>query len=151
MTIKLKRMGLLIIGVLLFVILCCAILVPLANDNAACKTAQSIKGIPLPNNTEIVETFSAAGKLVGNGNGMQYLGGILIRSELSLEDIRLYYSQYANNEWECIVERQIDKNIAFIEHSTISLEADIDGNDYFIVYSWGDNTSIFSGLEYQVH
>lgn len=69
MTIKLKRMGLLIIGVLLFVILCCAILVPLANDNAACKTAQSIKGIPLPNNTEIVETFSAAGKTCRNGNG----------------------------------------------------------------------------------
>ena len=82
---------------------------------------------------------------------MQYLGGILIKSELSLEDIRLYYSQYANNEWECIVERQIDKNIAFIEHSTISLEADIDGNDYFIVYSWGDNTSIFSELDIRGH
>lgn len=49
------------------------------------------------------------------------------------------------------MERQIDKNIAFIEHSTISLEADIDGNDYFIVYSWGDNTSIFSELDIRGH
>ena len=38
----------------------------------------------LPKNTELIESIYKAGKLVGNGNGMQYFGVILIKSELPL-------------------------------------------------------------------
>ena len=96
-----------------------AVSIPIVNNNVACKTAQHIEEIPLPPKTESVETFSAAGKLVGNGNGMQYIGGLVIKSGLPLEDLRSYYSQYAENEWECIVEKQTSQSIQFIEHGNV--------------------------------
>ena len=51
----------------------------------------------------MIESISRAGKLTGNGNGMQYFGAILIRSDLSLEELDAYYSRYRSNEWECLV------------------------------------------------
>lgn len=59
---------------------------------------------PLPEQTELIEAISKAGKLTGNGNGMQYFGAILIKSELSLEELETYYSDYRSNEWEYLVE-----------------------------------------------
>lgn len=49
-----------------------ALSIPIVNDRVAVKTAESVKNIELPDNTEYIETFSEAAKLVGNGNGMQY-------------------------------------------------------------------------------
>lgn len=146
-----KKIGIAFIGILFLIIVGFTISIPIINDGIAHKTAQHIERIPLPPNTELVETFSAAGKLVGNGNGMQYLGGLLVKCELSLEDLQSYYSQYAESEWECIVERQTSKSIQFIEHGSVFLNADIEGDDYYIVYSWGDNTSLFSELDIRGH
>lgn len=139
------------VSVLIFSILGFMISIPIVNNDIANKTATSIKEIELPNNTQYIETFSEAGKLIGNGNGMQYIGGILIKSELSLQDLQLYYSQYAKNDWECIVEKQTNKNISFIEHEKVSLNSDINGDTYYVVYSWGDNDSIYSELDLRGH
>lgn len=125
--------------------------VPIVNDSIANKTAKSVREIELPNDTEYIESFSKAGKLTGNGNGMQYLGGILIKSELSLEELQSYYSQYAKNDWEFMVEHQTDSRIAFIEHGTVSLNSDINGDNYYIVYSWGSNDSIYSEFDIRGH
>ena len=35
----------------------------------------------------LIESLSEAGRLTGNGNGLQYFGAVLIRSELSLEEL----------------------------------------------------------------
>lgn len=140
-----------VIGIFIFAIVGLTVFIPIFNDNTAKKTAQNVKEIALPTNTECVETFSKAGKLVGNGNGMQYLGGILIKSELSLQELQSYYSQYTKNEYECIVEQQTDKNISFIEHGTVSLHTDINSESYYIVYSWGDSNSVFSVLDLRGH
>ena len=131
------------IGIIMAIIIFIAS-IQISNDGVAVKTAKGVKAIKLPDSTEYVEMFSEAGKLTGCGNGMQYLGGILIKSELSLEDLQSYYSDYAQNEWECIVERQTDKNIRVVEHGTVSLNTDINSENFYIVYSWGENNSIYS-------
>ena len=125
--------------------------IPIVNDNVAKKTAERMKDTQLPNDSEYVESFSAAGKLVGNGNGMQYLGGILIRSEQSLEALKMYYSQFSQNEWEFIVENQKGRNVSMIEQGTLRLESDAEGDNYFIVYTWGDNDTIFDALDIRGH
>ena len=125
--------------------------IPIVNDNVAKKTAERIKDTQLPNDSEYVESFSAAGKLVGNGNGMQYLGGILIRSEQSLEALKIYYAQFSQNEGEFIVENQRGRNVSMIEHGTLRLESDAEGDNYFIVYTWGDNDTIFDALDIRGH
>ena len=53
----------------------------------------------MPERTEIIDSVSLAGKLVGNGNGVQYFGAILLKSKLSLNDLEDYYSVYQKNEW----------------------------------------------------
>lgn len=125
---------------------------PIVNDNMAKKTANEFADLPLPNSTEFIEPIYKAGKLVGNGNGMQYLGAILIKSELSLEELKEYYSGYAEKEWNCIVENQIDTDVIIMgEHTGLTFKTDIEGDNYFIVYSSGDNNTIFHELDIRGH
>lgn len=116
---------------------------PIVNNNIAKKTANELVNLPLPNNTEFIESIYEAGKLVGNGNGMQYFGAILIKSELSLEELKEYYLEFAESEWKCIVESQINSDVKIMEHTRLTFKADIEGDNYYIVYSWGDNNTIF--------
>jgi hypothetical protein len=127
------------------------IAVPIVNNNIARNTAKELSTIPLPDKTEYVERVSLAGKLVGNGNGMQYFGAILIKSELTLEELKTYYSNFANNEWECIVENQTDNRIQVIEHGKLEFQSEINSNEYFIVYSWGNNNSVFDNFDLRGH
>ena len=124
-------------------LLCFLIAAPVVNSNVAKKTAKELVNLPLPENTEYIEAIYKAGKLVGNGNGMQYFGAILIRSELSLEELKEYYSAFAEHEWECVVEEQTGQEIKFIEHTRLTFKTEIDEDRYYIVNSWGDNNTIF--------
>jgi len=141
------KKGTIAIGICLIALLAFTIAIPLANDRAAAETAERIQEIELPEAAEYIESFSKAGKLVGNGNGMQYLGGILIRSGLTLEALQAHYAPYAQSEWECVVERQTGQDIQFVEHGTVSLRAAVDGDDYFIVYAWGSGPALFQELD----
>lgn len=140
-----------IIVTIVVVFLVFLVCIPIVNDGIAKKITEKIKDTDIPNNSEYAESFSAAGKLVGNGNGMQYFGGILIKSELSLEELKTYYSQFAQNEWEYIVENQTCRNVQIIEHGILTLSTDIEGDNYFIVYSWGDNDTVFDELDIRGH
>ena len=91
---KLKLVGMLAAVVLIGGV----ISIPLINNYTAYKVERVLCDIPLPEEAELIESLSQAGKLTGNGNGMQYFGAILIRSELSLEELDVYYSDYRSNE-----------------------------------------------------
>lgn len=140
-----------VMGIFFLAVVGFLISIPIVNNSIARQTAQNIKKIDLPNYTEYRETFSKAGKLTGNGNGMQYAGGILIKSDLSLPELQSYYAQYENNGSSCIVEKQTGQNIPFIEHGTVSLRTDIDSDTYYIVYSWGNSHFAFSDLDLRGH
>ena len=88
--------------------------IPIVNNIHAENVKKDLLKIPLPEKTELIDSISIAEKLVGNGNGMQYFGAILIKSELSLDDLDRYYSQHRNNDWSYQVEVQTDKNINII-------------------------------------
>ena len=76
-----------VVGILAAVVLIGGVIsIPLINNHTAYKVEKTLCEIPLPEETELIESLSQAGKLTGNGNGMQYFGAILIRSDLSLED-----------------------------------------------------------------
>lgn len=137
-----------VIVTMIFLLLAAA---PVVNDNMAKKTAEGLADLPLPDDTEYIETVYKAGKLVGNGNGMQYFGAILIKSELPLEELKKYYSSYAENEWECVVENQINRDIKALEHPGPAFKTDITGDNYYIVYSWGSNNTIFHELDIRGH
>ncbi len=122
---------------IIIMIMLSGLLITIANNCVAKKTKRDIEAIPLPERTERIEALSSAGKLVGSGNGMQYFGAVLIKSGLSLEELDAHYSQYREKEDYYIVEPQTNQKIKATENQ-LSFEHDINGDDYYIVYSWGD-------------
>lgn len=121
---------------------------PIVNDLSAKRAMKSIEDIPLPDNTRAVAKFSRAGKLVGNGNGMQFLGAVLLESELPLEELDQYYSTYRETQWDYIVEAQKTQNIDIIEHGYASFETDMSNEkNYYIVFSWGKGISPFQDFD----
>ena len=131
---KLKLVGMLTAVVLIGGV----IAVPLINNHTAYKVEKKLCETPLPEKTELIESISRAGKLTGNGNGMQYFGAILIRSDLSLEELDAYYSGYRSNEWECLVKIQEGQSIEVIDHETLQFSEEIKDSGYYILYSWGN-------------
>ncbi|MBE6776146.1 MAG: hypothetical protein E7543_08165 [Ruminococcaceae bacterium] len=70
-----------------------SVTVMLVNDIAANKTEKELSVFPLPEKTQLAETNSVAGKLYGNGNGMQYIGQLLVTTELTEEELYAHYSE----------------------------------------------------------
>ena len=135
-----------IASLILFRILC-----PIVNDISAKRIIANIESVPLPQDTQVAEQFSQAGKLVGNGNGMQFFGAILIESELPLEDLDKHYSLYRETPWDYIVELQDTQNVDVIEHGTFSFETDVSNGKFYIVYSWGNGISPFQDFDLRGH
>ena len=144
---KLKLVGMLVAVVLIGGV----ISISFINNNIAYKVEKELCETPLPEKTELIESISRAGKLTGNGNGMQYFGAILIRSDLSLEELDAYYSGYRSNEWECLVETQEGQSIEVIDHETLQFSEEIKDSVYYILYSWGSGNSLLEELDIRGH
>ena len=141
-----------LVGILAAVVLIGGVIsIPLINNHTAYKVEKKLCETPLPEKTELIESISRAGKLTGNGNGMQYFGAILIRSDLSLEELDAYYSGYRSNEWECLVETQEGQSIEVIEHKALQFSEEIEDGGYCIVYSWGSGNSLLKELDIRGH
>lgn len=143
-----KVISLLVIAIILLL----PVSVLIVNDYSANQTSKSLCDLPLPKNTKFIESVSQAGKLVGNGNGMQYFGAILIKSDLSQEELENYYSQYREDEWDCLVEVQNKQEIDFLEHTSLKFKnEDWSSENYYIIYSWGSGISPFDELDLRGH
>ena len=141
-----------LVGILAAVVLIGSVIsIPLINNHTAYKVEKALCEILLPEETELIESLSQAGKLTGNGNGMQYFGAILIKSELSLEELETYYSDYRSNEWESLVEIQEGQSIKVIEHKALQFSEEIEDSGYYIVYSWGSGNSLLKELDIRAH
>ncbi|WP_310602331.1 hypothetical protein [Anaerosporobacter sp.] len=130
--------------------------IPLTNNHIAKTVKEDLIKMPLPEKTEIVDSISAAGKLIGAGNGMQYLGAMLIKSELTLEELDAYYAKYREDEWDWNyqVEKQTSNKITIVEHIDISfeiLEEEFGANTYYIVYTWGESDYFFADFDLRAH
>ena len=144
---KLKLVGTLVAVVLIGGV----ISISFINNNIAYKVEKELCETPLPEKTELIESISRAGKLTGNGNGMQYFGAILIQSELSLKELDDYYSDYRSNEWEYLVKIQEGQSIEGIDHGTLQFAEEIKDRGYYIVYSWGSGNSLLDELDIRGH
>lgn len=137
-----------LVGICMIVlILAIFVSVPVYNNYCAHKVEKVLCETPLPEQTELIEAISQTGKLTGNGNGMQYFGAILIRSELSLEELNTYYSDYRSNEWDYLVEVQEGRSVEVIDHGTLQFSEEIKDSGYYIVYSWGNENSLLKELD----
>lgn len=148
---KIKKIVLIAISAWVILLFAFLSLGSLSNDYTAKQTAKELRDLPLPEQTEWAETVWKAGKLVGNGYGMQYFGAILIKSELSLEQLQAYYAAFAKEERRCLVEKQEGKEIRATENISLSFETDASDGKYYIVYSWGSSNAPFRNFDLRGH
>ncbi|MGO4540059.1 hypothetical protein [Paenibacillus sp. 2TAB19] len=128
--------------------------IPFMNNYVAYSVKKELTRVSLPDKTELVDSISSAGKLVGNGNGMQFFGAILIKSELALEELDHYFSKYREKDGFYIVEKQTSRQIDVIDHGDLTfkaLKADQILTDYYIVYTWGSSDYPLSDLDLRGH
>lgn len=62
-----------------------------ANNHIAKKLENRLLECPLPPNTQIIESSSVAGKMLGNGNGMQWFGILIVKSDLDKDGLSEWY------------------------------------------------------------
>ena len=116
--------------------------IPMINNAIALGIEGELKSIPLPRDTEVVESTSVASKLTGNGNGMQYFGAVLLKSDLTLEELYDHYRPYRQGLDDCLIEPQIESAIrpaGVYMHGAIDLafRTSVESGGYYILYSWG--------------
>ncbi|WP_336647700.1 hypothetical protein [Microbacterium sp. MMO-10] len=83
--------GWIVLGIVVAAIVGPPVTITLVNDASARSVESSLRALPLPERTELVDSTSRAAKIVGNGNGMQYLGALLIRSDESAVELQAFY------------------------------------------------------------
>ena len=127
-----------IIKTVFWVLLTVLILLPIllytgiviANNCIADSIEKDLRAIELPENTRLVESVSIAGKVLGNGNGMQYIGVILVESDMSPEELEEYYMTHGKSVGEYISVRKQDGQEWLGVHTFKHFDAD--GNYYAI-------------------
>ena len=129
---------------------------PIINNTIASNIEKTLKKTPLPDATELCDSVNIAGKITGNGNGMQYFGAILIKSSLSEEALDDYYSKYREDEYSYLIEPQTDAEISkrVNDHGGITFPYlnNVDKyDDYYIVYTWGSSNYAFSDFDLRGH
>ena len=79
-----------ILAVLFALVTLCSLTIFICNNILAKKQAERLLACDLPRNARLLDSASFAGKLSGNGNGMQWTGSILIESDTGLNKDSLY-------------------------------------------------------------
>lgn len=121
-----------------------AVGVPIINNAVALNIERQLKTLPLPSDTVMVESTSVAAKSNGNGNGMQYFGAVLLKSNLSLEELYDHYRPYRQGLHDCLVEPQDGSDIRPSGDPVknggedLAFRHAVEGEGYYILYSWGD-------------
>jgi len=64
---------------------------PILNNITLSSFSKQIYNYPLPENMELIEKKAVCGKLNGNGNGMDYFACILIKTDMTIDQIKQYY------------------------------------------------------------
>ena len=92
-----KRFGKALIVVLILIALFHAVIY-VVNNHIAKQLESELLNCPLPPNSELIDSVSVAGKMEGNGNGMQWFGIILIRSEKNEVDLLQWYNSHEKTD-----------------------------------------------------
>ena len=77
-----------------------------ANDRIAQSLKDTLLAHPLPPETVLVDSKAVAGKMTGNGNGMQYYGMLLVKTALTEEELAAYYRDTLETEYGLFVDEQ---------------------------------------------
>ncbi len=130
---RIIRIVMVVLGVFLLLV---AFGIPVVNNAIALGVEKDMKALPLPEDTQLVESSSVAGKLVGNGNGMQYFGALLLESKLSASELSAFYNNGMDNVLfgGYTVVSYTGKDISDNVVKNLPLTRDVKGENHYVVY-----------------
>ncbi len=77
---------------ILAIIMIFILAVPVINNCISANYEKRLKNASVPDGTTVIESASLTGKKMGNGNGMQWFGFLLVESDMSREELEKWYS-----------------------------------------------------------
>ena len=92
-----KKIGTVFIIFLIMIVLS-HVVIYFVNNHIAKGMERQLLECPIPPNSEMLDSTSIAGKMQGNGNGMQWFGIILIKSEMNEDELSKWYNSRVNTE-----------------------------------------------------
>lgn len=119
-----------------------------SNNSIAEDLRKQVAGCMLPLGTELVDSAAVAGRLQGNGNGMQYFGVALIHSDLDEGPLRTWYEAQLPKEEYIWVTRQ--ESELFDSSTRLFKDYEDDGHYWFVMLSRynpiGKDATLLDGL-----
>lgn len=119
-----------------------------SNNRIAEDLRKQVAGCMLPPGTELVDSAAVAGRLQGNGNGMQYFGVALIHSDLDEGPLRTWYEAQLPKEEYIWVTRQ--ESELFDSSTRLFKDYEDDGHYWFVMLSRynpiGKDATLLDGL-----
>ena len=147
-----KKAVIITVSAIFLIIACFLASIPIVNNIFAKQIADKLAAMPLPEKTRIAERKSIAAKLWGNGNGMDYFGALLIESELTEEQLEVFYAESGT---DCRVEKQCSQSIEVTDHGSYSFKTEINSDNFYIIYALGGCDSpikeIYAELDLRGH
>lgn len=92
-----RKIGVALIAFLIVIILF-HVTIYVVNNHIAKTLERKLLSCQLPPNSILIDTASVAGKMMGNGNGMQWFGIILIKSDMSEDMLSEWYNSHVDIE-----------------------------------------------------
>ena len=119
-----------------------------SNNRIAEDLRKQVAGCMLPPGTELVDSAAVAGRLQGNGNGMQYFGVALIHSDLDEGPLRTWYeAQLPKEEYIWLTRRESE---LFDSSTRLFKDYEDDGHYWFVMLSRynpiGKDATLLDGL-----
>ncbi len=103
--------------------------VAFANNRIARSLRQALLDAPLPPQTQALDSLWVAGKMEGNGNGMQYFGELLVRSGLDEAALEAHYAALETEQDSVQVLRQTSPEV--FEYSGVRFNGYTDAPDCY--------------------
>lgn len=131
------RRTMVVIAVLLILV---AVVIPIINNAIALRIENTLKKIPLPESTALIDSISSPGRFPAFGEGITYGGAILIKSDLSRDELESHYRPYLGQNTKVGgVVVQTDRAV-MPAGDRLSFSVTPDGDGYYAVFFFDTST-----------
>ncbi len=117
--------------------------IAIINNCIANNIEKNLVAAGVPESTQIVDSISIAGKIFGNGNGMQYFGAMLVTSELTQEELEGYYKQI--NENYCVEKKE--DNFVINQYLSYAFSSFVPDKDNYMIWCMDHNSEKLAQTE----
>ena len=143
------RIVLLSLALLLIFAIGVSVAIPSVNNRIASGVMKKLAKAPLPEGSSVIEKKWFAGNLVGNGNKMQYLGALLVKSNMSASELEAFYEGATG--LDCTVTAQVGSTVAGAGSADAAFDTSPAGEGWFAVIAWGSSSLAVLDLDLRAH